>query len=546
MTRKTFEAFVIGICALFLALIFGATAHCQSCVTSSQVTLTGTIRVSNGLPVANGVITFRPSQAGFIAGCGVNLPVTAECATSTDGSLVEMQNPVDGPNLTTLGSGTLPAGVYYVVIQWVDALSHVTLPSPESRQTLSGAGSLVVNPSGGIPANATGMQVFIGTSSGGEQLQGTITPASAAFTQSSALISGAAPSTSNNTVCVQTANDTIWPVGTGYIVSMVDSDGNAMPGFPMQWQLLGAGTTINLANGWPYYNGVVTYMTPIWAQPQNHGQQSISGPLSMSGYNVTSVGKLGVQTATPGYGVDVEGSGGTNSAINALQGYLVNGAAGTSGQALCSDGTFYDLACTIPTIPTIYYQHIIRGSTLPQEPAINFTARFQAIDVPSTSTQVDLNGTGSEAKAVTATAAGVSGNCMVWNASGGAGDAGSPCGGPLTPKTCNSNGCYRIWPDGTIEEWGQSANAPGSGSAVSLAITFPHAFTSTTHLQVVVSPTISPGGDGNPHPLDCHLDAAPSTSGATAILAIPTQIGGSGYASPILSTQYCSWHAWGD
>ena len=77
----------------------------------------------------------------------------------------------------------------------------------------------------------------------------------------------------------------------------------------MQWQLMGAGSTINLSNGLPYYHGVVYYPVPILSAPANHGQQSISGPLAFGGYNVTGVGKLGVGTGTPGWGVDVEGGG---------------------------------------------------------------------------------------------------------------------------------------------------------------------------------------------------------------------------------------------
>jgi hypothetical protein len=113
-----------------------------------------------------------------------------------------------------------------------------------------------------------------------------------------------------------------------------------------------------------------------------------------------------------------------------------------------------------------------------------------------------------------------------------------------TPRTCNANGCYTIAPDGTIDAWGRTTSPSGSASAQALVATFPTSFTTLTNLEMVVSPTGSPGGDGNPHPLDCHVDTL-STSGAVVVMAIAQQITGSGYNSPLLSTQYCSWHAIG-
>jgi hypothetical protein len=37
-------------------------------------------------------------------------------------------------------------------------------------------------------------------------------------------------------------------------------------GYPMQWQIMGAGTTMNLSNGLPYYHGVVMFPSPILAR----------------------------------------------------------------------------------------------------------------------------------------------------------------------------------------------------------------------------------------------------------------------------------------
>lgn len=434
MNKRTFEAFVL-LCALLTcsALV----AHCQSCVTNSQVTLTGSIRAANGLPSSNSIISLAPSQVGFIAGCGVNLPVQTTCATSTDGSVVQTPNPLTPSINTAGGSGSLPAGVYYTVYEFYDALGNATLPSPETVITLSISEALVVNPPvSGVPATAAGMKVFIGTTSGGEQLQGS-TVGSSSFVQSTALASGASPATSNTTVCVATANDSVWPTGTGYIVNMTDSVGNGIPGFPMQWQLNGAGSTINLANGLPYYHGVVTYPAPILASPQNHGAQSISGPLNFGGYNVLNVGKLGVGTSTPGFSIDVE-----NGLINSNGGYLINGSGGTIGQAPCSDGTAIDSFCTFVTsLPPIYYQNVINGTHATDAVTEqNFLAVGSGTGLVATNaigvgsqvnrTVLSVNATGAlgtDTEVVNAAAAGAPGDCAQWDTVGGIGDSGSPC-----------------------------------------------------------------------------------------------------------------------
>lgn len=429
---------------LWAALFLGCTiAAFGQCVTASQVTLAGNLRSANGLPSSNSIITLTPSQAGFIAGCGVNLPQAVTCSTSTDGSVVQTPNPLTATINTTSGGGTLPSGTYYTIYEFYDALGHVTLPSPETVTILSATGSLVVNPpSSGIPATATGIDVFIGTSSGGETLQGQTT-GSASFVQSTTLTSGASPGTVNNTTCIITANDSVWPTGTGYIVTMVDSSGNGIPGFPMQWQLMGAGSTINLSNGLPYYHDVVTYPVPVLTMPQNHGVQSISGPLNMTGYNVVNVGKLGVGTSTPGFSIDV-----TNGLINSDAGYLINGAGGTSGQAPCSDGTAIDLFCNfLPASTALFYQTILNGShtsdavTQRGYLAVGSGTGLFAVDAIGVGGQVNrtvlelapVGGSttlGADPFAVVTSAGGSTGQLACWDATGG-GITG--CAGSLAP-----------------------------------------------------------------------------------------------------------------
>lgn len=360
------------------------------------------------------------------------VPVTSECATSVDGTVVGTLNPLNPPQVSAVFTGTLPSGTYYIVFDWYDAATHVTLTSPEVQQQLASTGELQISPpASGQPATAFGMQVFIGTTSGGETLQGS-TIGSATFTQSIPLSAGLALPTTNNTVCSVVANDAGWPTGTGYSVSLTTPAGATLPGYPLQAQFLGPGNTINLSQGFPSYNGTVTYPIPILARPYGHGPQSISGPLSMTNYNLTSVGRLGIGTAVPGWGVDAQGTG-IQGMINAENGFLVNGAAPAANTCLGStDGIANDtqIACiTASSLPTLFYQTVdLNAVAQTQRSALNFSTRFTAADSSSPSrTTIDANATGSETKLVSAAAAGTNGNCAQWDANGGVGDSGAPC-----------------------------------------------------------------------------------------------------------------------
>jgi hypothetical protein len=359
------------------------------------------------------------------------VPVTSECATSVDGTVVGTLNPLNPPQVSAVFSGTLPSGTYYIEIAWYDAASHVTLPSPEVQQQLVSTGELQISPpASGQPATAVGMQVFIGATSGGETLQGTTT-GSATFTQSTPLSAGTALPTTNNTVCSVVANDAGWPTGTGYSVSLTTPAGATLPGYPLQAQFLGPGNTINLSQGFPLYNGTVTYPVPVLSRPYGHGPQGIAGPLDLTGYNLTSVNRLGIGTKVPGWGVDAEGTG-INGAVNANTGFLFDGTAPLN-HVLLGNGSYYVDSATIPAsvisgLPTLFYQTVsVNGVAGPQEPALNFSGRFVGTDSAGVKTNIDANTTGSEPKLVSATTNGTNGNCAQWNAVGGIGDAGAPC-----------------------------------------------------------------------------------------------------------------------
>jgi hypothetical protein len=302
----------------------------------------------------------------------------------------------------------------------------------------------------------------------------TVTP-TASFTQSTPLAAGATPPILNSTVCQAVANDAAWPIA-GYMAALIDASGNAVPGFPKQVQFIGPGSGYNLANGMPVWNGSVTYPVPILTVPYNHNTQSISGPLNMTGYNVVNVGALGVGTLLPAWGVDVEGSGAA-AAVNANQGYLVNGGAGTAGQALCSDGTYYDQPCTFMLPANFFYQTVdTNGTPLTQRPTLNFSSRFVVTDsvFPAQTNVAFPATTGSEADIVTAAGSGTVGQCAVWLSTGGIGPSGSACPTSGITSGSNSNGSWIEFPDGTIMQRGHVASE-NTGSCT--VITFPIAFT---------------------------------------------------------------------
>lgn len=232
------------------------------------------------------LLAWLPLRAQTLNGAsGVIVNNAVNCATSNDGTMVGIGNPLAAPTLATQFSGSLPAGTYYVVFTFYDFVGHETLASPEGNIVLGAAGGITVNPpTSGIPASAAGMHIYISATQGGELLQGA-SAGDGSFTQSVPLnLTNPAPPQSNSTVCMIVSNGAVWPVGTGYNVSVSDPSGNTFPGYPMQWQLATPGVQINVSNGLPYYHGVVMYPTPILASPLNHSTQSIAGALSLGTY----------------------------------------------------------------------------------------------------------------------------------------------------------------------------------------------------------------------------------------------------------------------
>ena len=255
--------------------------------------VTGTLQGPSGLAVRNATITFTLQQSGLLIGTGNIAQLTSQCYTSTDGTVVGLPNPLTMPTVAAnYGSGTMPAGIYYVVFSFYDATDTHTLPSLELQIQLTGTGSLIISPPATFPPNAVGMTVYIGTARGTETVQGNTVSSTQTYTQSVPLVTGAALPTGNQTICSIAFSDTIIPYG-GYNVSLTSSTGNAYPGWPQAWQLNGGlSGTINVAQGAPLWNGVVIYPSPLLMQPLNHGPQSVGGPVDFGGYSVTNAGNF--------------------------------------------------------------------------------------------------------------------------------------------------------------------------------------------------------------------------------------------------------------
>ncbi len=495
----------MGLAKWGVALLSLCCALADAQFTAPYVALTGTISGANGMPARNYSLLLQPTQVMFVGGTSV-VVAGANCATDANGQVVGSANPLTAPvTAAVYNSGTMLLGNYYVKITWYDSYAHETLPSVEAAIQLTATGSIVISPPvAGAPSNAVGMDVYVGTTTGGETYQGQTTSTTASFTQSVPIsTTGRVPPIQNNTVCIAVANDAAWPIA-GYNATLSTPSGNVISGFPQQWQLLGPGSTYNLSNGLPLYNGRVTYPVPLLTQPYNHNAQSISGPLSLTGYNVYNVGMLGVGTALPAWGVDVEGTG-TAGEISAAAGYLYNGLAPTN-HVLLGNGTAYVDSATIPYSiitggPSVntYYQYVITGKTagsaLAQQfyLAVGTGTGLTAVNVADVSpnvsrTVLDVNAYPSNTTITTdpyvvmTAAGGTSGQFACWDATtGGLSGSTAPCAGfgtdayylnqtACTPATSTDSGCSATQtisqPDTNYEAFIQMTS---SGSAWLLA-----------------------------------------------------------------------------
>lgn len=262
----------------------------------AQGTLTGSFVTALGGPVPNGTLQLTLSQAAIVSGSFAVSPQTVSCYTSTNGAVVGVPNPTATPTgSVNLLSGTLTAGTYYVEIALVNpANTATTIVSPEASFTLSSAGTLTIN-SPSISNSVAGFyDVYISTTSGGEQpFSGNQEPIGTNLAISAPpTLSGSVPS-SNTTVCSLYFNSALIPSYTTYSAQLLDSASNQVPGYPQNWYL--SGSTVDVSTITPLAsNPAVRFPMPILAQ--SFPAQSIAGALNVGG-NVDA-GSLTVHTHT--------------------------------------------------------------------------------------------------------------------------------------------------------------------------------------------------------------------------------------------------------
>ena len=252
-------------------------------------TVTGTLAYPNTAILLNdSTITFALSQPAYVSGSFLVVPASVSCYTSNQGNVVGLQDALVAPTVTpSIVTGSLPNATYYTEISyWYGAggAGQESLPSPETSTLLTGAGELTINAPVIHPANATGYNVYIGTSSGAETLQIHVTGWGNAVQSTPLSGAGASPLTTNTTPCTLKFQDELIPTGTWYNASIVDAGGNTLPGFPQRWQLWGgANGTVNLSNGFPVSFNLTIFPTPIQANPPNSAAQSINSALTVQG-----------------------------------------------------------------------------------------------------------------------------------------------------------------------------------------------------------------------------------------------------------------------
>jgi hypothetical protein len=249
-------------------------------------TVTGRLQTATGGAVTNGTLSFRLSQPAVLVGTASVVTSPASCYISAVGNIVGVPDPLVAPILSANTiSGTLPAGTYYMVLTYAGA-SGESVASPESTVVLSAQGTLIVAAPVKQPSNATGYNVYIGTTSGAETLQASVTGFTQ-YSQTSALAGGAALPSSNSSICSLAFSDQLIPSGTYYSVNLVNKNGSTIAGFPQTWCTYGGQSgVINVSNGAPTGNcgtNGVFYPTPILAVPPNNAPQSISSPMAFAG-----------------------------------------------------------------------------------------------------------------------------------------------------------------------------------------------------------------------------------------------------------------------
>lgn len=247
--------------------------------------------------------------------------------------------------------------------------------------------------------------------------------------------------------------------------------------------------------------------------------------------NHVSIGALGTPTAwtfdttTPATALASLGGGSTNpGTINQLGFYAA------AGNVLSGTSAIPAGITAITQSPNDNTAALATTAYVKLPGAINPTSVQVAAGVAMTDNQ------GNGVKVQHSTGATTPGNGAKFDADGNVIDAGSPY--PVgTPRTCNSNGCYRIEGDGTIEQWGSAAGCGSGVAACNTAVTFPIPFTTTTNLSVTVTEQGSKNNYGAAY-------TGLTASGMTVQFGAFSFVGGSG--TNLDGSETATWQAKGN
>jgi hypothetical protein len=231
----------------------------------------------------------------------------------------------------------------------------------------------------------------------------------------------------------------------------------------------------NLSNGTTGSGAIVLQTSPALVTPDIGAATGVT--LTLSSALVASSGSFSGTTVAP--------------VFNALTGFQVNGN-GPLNHILVGNGTNYVDATALPSsaLPPIFFQTVINGSHATDTPSQDSYLAVgpgtgmvgtHVIGVGSTvaRTVLSVNATGGSSAlafdpyVVITAGAGTSGNCMQWDAHGGASDSGSGCGTTGSGSLTSSG--YWVTPFGLIFEWGQQTPGTTTPTSYGLSFLLPHA-----------------------------------------------------------------------
>jgi hypothetical protein len=253
-------------------------------------TITGQIQVATAGAIKGGTLTFSLSQPAIVSNIASIAAQQVACYTSAPGNIIGVADRIVLPSASAnTSSGTLVAGTYYIEIYYISP-NGTSVISAEQSANLTSQGGIFVSPPSFQPASGSGYGIAIGTTSGGETIQGSVTGWTQ-FTQSTSLISGSPIPTRNTSSCNIYLSDPLVPTGAYYTVNLVNKNSSQIAGFPQTWCTYGGGRgVVNASRGTPTGNcntDGVFYPPPILSN--GTGAQSVNTPISSPGGVTASV-----------------------------------------------------------------------------------------------------------------------------------------------------------------------------------------------------------------------------------------------------------------